>query len=235
MLILGMSIVCAAVLVWWPFGQTREPADEPSRRWEYRWLGRHKRITRRAATGSHPIVFVGDSITQNWEDAGLSVWEQYYAKRQALNLGIASDKTQNVLWRVQQTEFGEQQPKLIVLLVGTNNSAEYSAEETASGVKSIIEVLQQKAPKAKILLMAIFPRGEALDDPRRAVNEATNEILANFANDDRITFLNINREFTHDDGSTNLELMPDALHLSETGYAAWAEAMEPTLAELLSQ
>ncbi len=188
-----------------------------------------------AAKGSHRLVFLGDSITQNWEKAGRRVWEQYYMDRAPLNLGIASDKTQHVLWRVLNTEFGKQQPELVVVLVGTNNSAEYTADEIAAGVASIIEALRKQTPESKVLLLAIFPRGEALQDPRREVNDAANGLLSELAEKQGVEFLDISHKFTHDDGSTNLDLMPDALHLNAVGYAVWAEAMEPSLTELIAE
>lgn len=234
-MLLAMVVVLAGIFAWWPFGQSRESASEPSRRWELRWTSRNKQQTREAAAGSHRVVFVGDSITQNWESEGSSVWKQHYADRQALNLGISSDLTQHVLWRVQHTDFGQPKPELFVLLVGTNNSADYSAEEIAAGVKAIVTALRQNASEAKILLLAIFPRGDTLDDPRRAVNEVTNKRIAELADGQDVRFLDINHEFTDEDGSTRLELMPDALHLNEAGYAAWAAAMEPTITQLLDE
>ena len=224
----------AGIYATWPLSKTVPPANKPIKRWELQWFKRHRQMKREAINNACRIVFVGDSITQNWETAGRATWEQYYEARNALNLGISSDKTQHVLWRVLDTEFGNQ-PELIVLLVGTNNSLEYSPEEVTSGVEAIIEALQEKAPNSKLLLLAIFPRGETLDDPRREVNEQVNKLIARFDDDKRVSYLDVNHVFTNEDGSTKLELMPDALHPNDAGYAAWAAAMEPAIEELLEK
>ena len=232
MVLLATMIILAGILIGWPFRASRTPANQPSSRWDLRWFNRHKELKRDASTRCSRIVFLGDSITQNWETAGKATWDQYYEPRNALNLGISSDKTQHVLWRVLDTEFGKQ-PELIVLLVGTNNSLEYSPAEVTSGVEAIIQALREKAPASKLLLLALFPRGEILDDSRREVNEQVNKLIARFDDDERVTYLDVNHVFTNEDGSTKLELMPDALHPNDAGYAAWAAAMEPTIEELL--
>ncbi|MEM8947290.1 MAG: GDSL-type esterase/lipase family protein [Planctomycetota bacterium] len=230
-----LAALAIAGAFWWPFGQARDSASVPCRRWELRWLNRHRQLCRQAAAGPHDLVFVGDSITQNWETDGSEVWQKYYAHRNALNLGIASDRTQHVLWRMANTDLSKALPKLIVLLVGTNNSADDEATETAAGVEAIVLELKHKCPTAKILLMAIFPRGEEANDSRRLRNDETNAIIKRLADDESIFFADIGARLANPNGAASIALMPDALHLNAEGYAAWAAAIEPNVQSLLGE
>ncbi|QQL45508.1 platelet-activating factor acetylhydrolase IB subunit [Sulfuriroseicoccus oceanibius] len=201
------------------------------------WKDRHeeKLAEVKAASGDCRVLFVGDSITHSWEDYGAEVWQRYYAPRGAFNLGFSGDRTQHLLWRLQNGELGALQPEVIVLLIGTNNTGHVfqEAEETAAGVEAVVEQLRQHAPAAKLLLLAIFPRGGTVDDPLRVRNAEVNERIQSLADGERVRFLDVGDGFLHGDGSLRDEIMPDLLHPREEGYRLWAAAMEPTLAEML--
>lgn len=183
------------------------------------------------------LLMIGDSITHGWEGRGKKVWDEYYAKRNAFNIGFSGDRTENVLWRLQHGAIKGISPKLAVIMIGTNNTGHRQdpAEETAAGIKAIIAELQKQLPKTKVLLLAVFPRGAQSDDPLRQLNSGINEIIAGYADDKRVFFLDINAEFLEDDGTLPKSVMPDLLHPHEAGYATWAKAMEPTVARLLGE
>ena len=198
-----------------------------------------------AANGDVDLLFVGDSITHwfkkmKWmkdPDCGEAVWGEYYAPRKAVNTGIMADKTQHVLWRLQNGNLDGLKPKVAVVMIGTNNTgSQETAQQTADGVLAIINYLHVKSPKTKVLLLGIFPRGKKLDDKKRAQNDEVNKILATFEESlDYVTYLDISKEFLKEDGNVNLELMPDGLHPNAAGYKVWAEAMEPSLEQLLGE
>lgn len=200
-----------------------------------RWMKRHESMNKRVSEGNVDLVFIGDSITQGWEGRGKNVWAKFYGKRNAVNLGIGGDRTQHVIWRLDNGNMSDITPKAAVIMIGTNNSGTNTSEEIAEGVTAIVRQLQDKSPQTKILLLATFPRGADPSDKKRQVNEKGNAIVAKLAADDNVTFLDIGGEFLGDDGSLSKEIMPDLLHLSESGYTIWAESIEPTLAKLLGE
>jgi len=207
------------------------------------WMPRHEQILKRMAKGNVDLLMIGDSITHWWEKfgkkrpAGPLVWAEYYAKRNAVNLGFAGDRTENVLWRLQNGEVQGISPRLAVLLIGTNN-AEHRQEDpqaTALGIQTIISELRTRLPATKVLLLAIFPRGAAENDALRQLNTRTNTIIAKFADDKTVFFLDINRKFMGENGQLPRNIMPDFLHPNENGYRLWAEAMEPTIRKLMGE
>src|SRR3954451_16101873 len=152
-------------------------------------LERHEEFNKRVKQGNVDLIFIGDSITQGWEGAGKNVWDEFYGKRNAVNLGIGGDRTQHVLWRLDHGNIDGIHPKLAVLMIGTNNSSTNTSEQIAEGVKLIVEKLRAKLPNTKVLVLGIFPRGANLnadksktekgfpDDKNRKVNEGANAII----------------------------------------------------------
>jgi lysophospholipase L1-like esterase len=126
-------------------------------------------------------------------------------------------------------------PKAVVIMIGTNNTGHRMgpADATASGVKAIVEGVQKKCPDAKILLLAIFPRGETATDKRRVRNEEINALISKLADDKKVFFKNINDKFLEKDGTLSKKIMPDLLHLSPEGYAIWASAIKADLEKLI--
>jgi beta-glucosidase len=203
------------------------------------WMPLHRQAAgkdRLIAAGTPPeVVFIGDSITQGWEKEGRAVWQPHYARHHALALGFGGDRTENVLWRLQQGEVDGLAPKVVVLMIGTNNSGVRPPESTAAGVKHLLAELRRRLPSTKVLLLAIFPRGEKPGDHLRGVNERVNELIAGFAEGRSVHYLDINAALLNPDGSLSKDIMPDLLHLSEKGYAIWQRAMAPTLQRLLAE
>jgi beta-glucosidase len=181
------------------------------------------------------LLFIGDSITQGWEgQAAKEVWEKHYGKRKAVNLGIGGDRTQHVLWRLQNGNLEGIKPKVAVVMIGTNNSngEDNTPGQIVDGVTAIVKELQKRTPQTKILLLGIFPRSENYSAQRGKLTQI-NQVLQKLDDGKNVTYLDIGHRFLEADGTLSAEVMPDYLHLSKKGYEIWAEAIEPTLAKLL--
>lgn len=189
------------------------------------WVKRHQDILK-ADKSEIKVIFLGDSITQNWENAtfGFSIWQQYYGENYAFNMGYSSDKTQNLLWRIKNGEIDNVSPEVIILLIGTNNAAEDSAEDIATGIRTIVEVIINKLPDCKLIVHKIFPRGQA-NDPLRVVTNQASEIIKNTIKYENVTFLDINALFLDGQENVPLDIMPDLLHPSTKAYQIWADAL----------
>ncbi|WP_392386100.1 GDSL-type esterase/lipase family protein [Marinomonas primoryensis] len=200
------------------------------------WLPRHEeKLAEKNAMDRVDLVFLGDSITQAWEKEGADVWQTFYGSRCALNLGFNGDRTEHVLWRLEHGEVDNIQPKLLVLLVGTNNSGHRTdkAKETALGVKRILEQLAERLPHTKILLLAIFPRSAKLTQKLRVLNDEVNQIIQTYDDDKTVYFLDINHHFLDGCGRLTSNVMSDFLHPNANQYQIFAEAIEPSVQVLL--
>lgn len=200
------------------------------------WMPRHEeKLKEKEKLGTVNLLWIGDSITHGWEGAGKATWEKYYANRQSLNIGFSGDRTENVLWRLNNGAIDGIAPKVTVIMIGTNNAGhrQDSPSDIAAGVSEIIKTLRAKLPETKIVVLAIFPRGADKEDGLRKLTDGANEKLKDFANDKDVFFVDINSSFLDADGKLPKEVMPDLLHPNEEGYRRWAEALEPTLVKLM--
>ena len=208
------------------------------------WSNRFDEINLRIEQGNIDLLFVGDSITHFWEGtiyptdsephgtAGQAVWDEYYGQRNAVNIGIAGDRIEHILWRLDHGNIDGISPRLIVLLAGTNNAKDNTAEEIADGIVAIIGKLQLKLPDSNILLLSIFPRGEQPNDLRKILAKASETAAARMADRDKVYYMDIAANFLSNDGILSPDIMPDALHPNEQGYRIWAESIEPIVSEL---
>lgn len=222
--VLGTAVSCLAA------NTATTPISGDSKRWH----DRHEAMNERIKKGNVDLLYIGDSIVQNWkyEEDGKPVWDRYYAKRNAVNLGIGGDRTEHVLWRLTHGNLEGISPKLAIIMIGQNNGPFNTAEEIAEGVKAIVNTVRQKLPKTKILLLGIFYRGEKPNAEQKKLAE-TNRIIARLADDKTIWYMNINKTFLRPDGTIPKELFPDFEHPSPEGFRLWAEAIEPKVAELM--
>jgi lysophospholipase L1-like esterase len=205
-----------------------------------KWVVRHEGFVQEARRGGIDLLFMGDSITDFWRNRGSNVWNQYYASRHAANFGISGDRTQHVLWRMDNGEVDGIKPKVVVLMIGTNNTGKEkdsgktrnTVPETIEGVQAVVRELRTKLPESKLLLLSIFPRG-TIDDPQRAQVALVNTVIAKLDDGKMVKWLDISSKFLESDGTLSTNVMPDLLHPNEHGYKIWAESMEPTLAAML--
>jgi len=230
-------------------GDADFPAPAPS--------ARHTEKVAAVRSGRYDLVLIGDSITHTMGELGgkyeplRAVWEQHFAPRHAINLGHNGYRTEQILWNLQNGELDfAVSPKVVVLLIGTNNSDDrhfpkvHTSEEIFAGTKAIVELIKQRHPTTKILVMRIFPRGgdaekgvsppdfnssaQCIETCRRA-----GELTARLADGKQVFWLDVNHVFLRPDGTINTDLMWDLLHPSPAGAEAWAQAIEPTLARLM--
>ncbi len=209
------------------------------------WVKRHDGFVQIAKQGGVDVLFVGDSITDGWRrlerGGGKATWDREFAPLKSANFGISGDRTQHVLWRLENGELDGIKPKAIVLMIGTNNTGmerdgttpRNTPAETVAGVAAILQKLRTSQPQAKILLLAVFPRGEQPDHPQRLQVNAINGGIAKLADGKAIRFLDINASFLAAGGVLPKEIMPDFLHPAEKGYELWAAAIKEPLAALL--
>ena len=192
----------------------------------------HESFLDQAKKGNIDLLFLGDSITQGWNNN--AVWKRFYGPRHAANFGIGGDRTEHVLWRIQHGELDGIHPRVVVLMIGTNNSGSNTADEIAQGVTAIVKELRQRLPETKVLLLGVFPRGQK-PDATRAKLEEVNRQISRLDDGSHVTYLDIGKAFLNPDGTISRDIMPDYLHLTAKGYRLWADAMEPTLWRLLDE
>ena len=193
------------------------------------WMKRHEEILSAPGRGECQIIFIGDSITDGWdaEGGGLKIWEKEYVPMKALNLGINCDSTQHALWRLDHGEIdGLPKLKVAVVMIGVNNKGitRDKPEEIAVGITAICERLKQKAPQARILLLGVFPRRFGRDK-----NDDVNGIISKLHDGKQILYLNINGQLLATKGA----IRDRVGHVTEKGYQVWADAIRPTLKELM--
>lgn len=194
---------------------------------------RHDGFLEDIKKGSNDLVFIGDSITDGWRGGGKKTWDEAFAPLKALNLGIGGDRTQHVLWRLQNGELAGYEAKLCVIMIGTNNGGD-SKEDVAAGITAIVKEIQTRQPKSKILLLGIFPRGPLANDRGRAKNAQVNEIIAKLDDGGKtIKYMDIGDKFLDAKKDLPKDIMPDALHPNAKGYQIWADAILPTVKEMM--
>lgn len=205
----------------------------------YDWTTRHREASALMRARQPDIVMLGDSITHFWggeplggRRTGAAEWDRFFAGRTVVNLGYGWDRTENVLWRLENGEFEGVTPKVVVLMIGTNNVALNTPDEIAAGVAAICASIHERSPATRILLLAIFPRGQRPDATRGKVDDV-NRRIARLGDRDYVAFLDIGPKFLEPDGSISAEVMYDYLHPTAKGYAIWSAAMAPTLDRML--
>jgi lysophospholipase L1-like esterase len=221
-----------------------QPADQPLPRTDHNSQIAHAELLEKAKKGGIDVYFEGDSITRRWGATDypelLANWNENFFGWNAADFGWGADTIQNILWRLQNGELDGVNPKVIVLLAGTNNvgntiSAEDHAGKIADitlGLKAILDVMRTKAPNATIILAAIFPRNDNI--AVMPLIDAVNRNLAGFADGGRIRYLNINDKLADPDGRLFDGMMnPDKLHPALKAYQIWADALKPIFTELL--
>jgi lysophospholipase L1-like esterase len=217
-----------------------QPADRAAPRTDANSMTAHEHLLEKAKRGRIDVYFVGDSIVRRWGaldyPALLANWTQNFRGWNAANFGWGGDRTQHILWRLENGELDGVNPKVIVILAGTNNVGtqprdERTIDEIVRGIKAIVDVCQRKAPKAPIVLTAIFPRNDS-----KAVLPTIKRIntqLATLADGRRVRFLDITDRLAHHDGTLRDGVMHDGLHPTLKGYQIWANALKPIFHELL--
>lgn len=196
------------------------------------WLDRltEKRNQIVASNGEIDLVFIGDSITHNWERAGKDSLAELKKTYSVLNIGYSGDKTENLLWRGHWGgELDGYKAKCVMLLIGTNNTwhRNDNPNDIAAGIKRMLDLIAKKQPQAKTLLLPIFPFGNGPTDKKRVNNEKANELIKAFADGDKVIWVDFNAKFLDMKGN-NKKYMPDYCHPNAQGYSeVWMPAVLP--------
>jgi lysophospholipase L1-like esterase len=232
------SLAVAALISGSVFAQT--PADQPAPRTDQNSQTAHTQLLEKARRGGIDLYFLGDSITRRWGATDypdfLAHWKQTFFGWNAADFGWGADTIQNILWRVQNGELDGVDPKVIVILAATNNIGPHPADDAkvadvTRGLRALVDLCRQKAPRATIILTAIFPRN---DNPAAVpgINRINAE-LARLADGKTLRFLNVNARLADADGHLFEGMMVDKLHPTLKGYQVWADGLKPLLTELL--
>ena len=237
-----LSMWVAAAQVWMPGTMHAQPAatnppvvvksaNDPTKPVPggVRWFGRmHASYVEQSKSRKFDLCLLGDSITQMWPG---DLFGKYFGKFNAVNFGIGGDRAENVLWRLQHGELDGTSPKVIVLLIGTNNSGMNTPEEIALGVATVVKNLRDKLPKTKILLLGILPRRDA----NRAKTDAANPLIAKLGDGKMVHYHDLGGMLLDKEGKLLPGVLTDDVHLSRKAYEAWGEAMTPVIAKLMAE
>lgn len=204
------------------------------------WPKRHQEFVEQAKRGGIDVLFLGDSLTDGWRTTGIEPWNQHFAPLRAANFGLWGDAAENLLWRMERGELEDLTPRAAVLLIGTNNipwdpprtGTSAIPDEVVAAIAQVVGYACGRLPGTRLVLMGLFPRGTPQDFSRELIREV-NAGLARLDDGDRVHFLDVGHRFLEGD-VIPARLMPDLLHLSAEGYAAWAEELAPFLGKLLA-
>jgi lysophospholipase L1-like esterase len=221
---------------------TPPSSQVPAARTDKWAIDRETELLRRARESAPcDVLFVGDSITQAWEGPGKPVWEQHIAPLGALNLGNSGDRTENVLWRLEQAPLTRLKAKHVVLLIGTNNLGHgtSNAEETLAGMAEVAKTLAEQCPDATVHILEIFPRGERINSMRGDICQINQALRAMVAEENtaakkagrspRLMIHALGDRFMQPDGTISKTMMPDFLHLTPAAYEMWADSIVPVV------
>jgi lysophospholipase L1-like esterase len=198
---------------------------------------RHEGFVAIAKKGDIDILLMGDSITDGWRNAGKAVFDKHFAPLKTANFGISGDRTQGVLWRMDNGELDGYTPKLMMLMIGTNNigfgGKGNTPEEIAEGIKAVVDKFRAKHPQAKVLLLGVFPRNADPKSAQRIAVNNINKIISKFDDGKFVRYLDLADKFLDKDGTLPKSVMPDGLHPNLRGYEIWAEAVIPIIHEMI--
>ena len=203
----------------------------PLKRLEPEWRAeRHAEKVVQAKQGKAEFVMIGDSITHYWNKQ--RNYKETFSKYNTLNLGFGGDRTQNVIWRIQNGEIDGISPKLVTIMIGTNNISRDKPADIALGIKTIVAELRKRLPDSKIVIFSIFPRNHPRVNGDFEQVKEVNKLIPSIADNKHVFHVDINKNFLDDNGKLKAELYGrDLLHLSNKGYEVWANALQPLLTE----
>ncbi|HEY9062609.1 MAG TPA: GDSL-type esterase/lipase family protein [Pseudobacteroides sp.] len=212
---------------------TKPDINDSIQRFDEHHIERHEYFLNFKQQNKIGLLFIGDSITRRWlEQPQNLLWDSYFSKYNPANFGVGMDMIQNLKWRLLNGELEDIQPKIVVLLIGTNNLPNYNIDEVYQGVEGLVDVIQQKLPHSKIILMGLLPRDpdDACNDYISIVTEINAELFK-MAKTRNLIFLDIGKEYIIENNRVDRSLMDDGLHLIEPGYKIWGDRISPIIKE----
>ncbi|XP_076008744.1 platelet-activating factor acetylhydrolase IB subunit gamma [Genypterus blacodes] len=197
-----------------------------------RWMSMHNRHVSDSKDKEPDVLFVGDSLIQLMHQ--FEVWRELFSPLHALNFGMGSDATQQVLWRLSNGELDNISPKVVVLWVGTNNHG-HTAVQICGGIMAIVQIIKNKLPHSRTLVLSILPRGK-LPNPVRERNTEVNELVQEALSPlPHASFLNVDPGFIQSDGSISHQDMYDYLHLTPQAYRRVCQPLHAHLKSMLEK
>jgi beta-glucosidase len=228
----GISKGAPALSTAWRTAAETSPAPL-DRKSEAKWRQRHQAIKAKLAAGPRvDVLLLGDSITQGWEYS--RNWTRNFPGYRTVNAGIASDRVEHVMWRVEDGLIADSRPKVVVLLAGVNNMAVSTPKQIAAAQGRIIEDILSASPTTKVLVVGVLPTGKSASSPRRGKVKRMNAELAKLADGQRVHFIDIGDRFLEKNGSLSSRVMFDYLHLTPRAYDRYAAAIKPKLKALVA-
>ena len=207
-------------------------------------LTAHAQLIQKAKQGRIDIYFEGDSITRRWGATDypqlLANWKRNFSGWNAADFGWGADRIQNILWRVNNGELDNVNPKIVVLLAGTNNignaipagTEDALVADITKGMHALVQAIRNKAPEAAVIVTGIFPRNDNM--AAMPLIGQINGNLAKMADNRKVRYLDINGKLADDRGRLFDGMMnADKLHPAEKAYQVWADALKPIFQELL--
>ena len=200
----------------------------------HHWRRRHAQLSAEASRSSPRVLFLGDSITENWNTVGRLVWEKELMRLGAANFGIAGDRTQSLRWRIREGDYGQMDPEVVVLLIGTNNlkNNRNTAEETAEGILGVVDDCLAAFEQAQIILLSLLPCMRSPKDPHAIGVGVANSMVADICQQPRVRRLDLGDLFLVKGGLVSSAHMPDYLHPNHAGYALMAERLKGVVDDL---
>lgn len=210
---------------------TKPDINDSIQRFDEHHIERHDYFLKFKQQNKIELLFIGDSITRRWQEEPQNLlWDFYFSKYNPANFGVGMDMIQNLKWRLLNGELDDIQPKVAVLLIGTNNLPSYRVNEVCQGIEGLVDIVQQKLPSTRIILMGLLPRDpdDACNDYISIVNEINAELF-NMSKAPNLIFLDIGKEYIIENNRVDRSLMPDGLHLIEPGYKIWGDKISPII------
>ena len=218
---------------------TAAPLDPPTARTDAGAVASFERINKAVKTQSYRTLFLGDSITERWDEplwGAQAVWQANMPQRGVLNAGVSGDRTEHLLWRFEHGNLDGPPPKGVIALIGTNDLGHGRPPELAAeGIRAVLIHLRQRLPSTRILLLGLWPRGATAADPLRQKVIAVNQLISHCADGGAITYADIGGVLLDPNGVLSPQLSPDLLHFSAAGYERLAPKLDPLIDRMLGR
>lgn len=206
------------------------PVERKGAKW---WVKRNRELNALGREGTASLVLYGDSLMEGWEHMGRHALAQSFGTYETVVMGMGGDGTPHALWRAKNGNFKNLRPRVVVIMIGTNDLESQSEQEIVDGITAVAQAVNAITPDSKILLLGLFPRGEDRAHHLRAPIQRVNEGMQKLADDETIYYRDFGALLLDEDGTARREIQPDHLHLSREGYRVWAAALAPVVAELM--
>ncbi|MBE9605800.1 GDSL family lipase [Acetobacteraceae bacterium H6797] len=237
MAVSGQAALAAEACPGLPLRQPPPREAIPAAFTEPQWVARNNQLEQQMAGANFSrtrLLFLGDSITESWPP---NLYQHFYGHRGAFNMGVRSDNTMGMLWRLPRAPLGRTlKPQLVVLLLGTNNIwPGAKPEDVATGIAEVVRQIRRQSPTSRVLLVGVLPRGADASEPARPVIAQVNALLAGCADNSTVFFANPGPMLLDGQGVLSEQMSPDRLHLTWLGYAILGAGLEPDIRRILGE